>query len=246
MSSMTVEPTEKFTRDSCPIEAHDEASLEEGFRRVFHPTSCARVWLIYSVNRNIQAYRLSGVDAWDILTEAYLRAGEAIRKGKLIWNLVSWLKSTSSYIILEHKRRFARPDTTPCPAMDFFWNVDERLPEDCVQASFYADDVSHVLSTVIRYELSALECRLLLWRLGEELSWREVCRKLEANGEGPTNENEANLRKKQQRALQKLRRALAKYDGLFAGTTINRLNRREMLDAAHAVFGVLDTAARNK
>lgn len=239
MSSMIVAPTQKFTRDSCPIEVTDEASLREGFKRAFHPDSCARVWLIYSVTRNIEAYRLSGVDAWDILTEAYLRAGLAIQQGKLIWNLVSWLKSTSSLIILEHKRRFARSDTTSYPEMDFFWDIDELLPDDYVQASNYAKYITGELNNAIRCKLSDLERRLLVWRIQKGLSWKDIYHLLEANGEGPT--NEANLRKKKQRAVQKIRNALKK-----TGATKSKLTRQEALYVAHSLLMSLTTQEANK
>ncbi len=64
-------------------------SLNEEFRSSFLPGVPAGRWLISSIDRNLRAYRLTGVDAWDILTDAYLRAEAFVEKGGLgVWGAV--------------------------------------------------------------------------------------------------------------------------------------------------------------
>ncbi|MGB3515820.1 MAG: hypothetical protein WBA43_05145 [Elainellaceae cyanobacterium] len=62
-------------------------------------------WLISSVQRSLKASRLTGIDPWEIVTQAYLRAMMFVLSGGLIWNLLSWLKSTSLNITHELRRK---------------------------------------------------------------------------------------------------------------------------------------------
>lgn len=190
------------------IEVYNKQDLRKGFEMIFRPDSRARAWLISSIDRHIKAQRLSGIDAWDILIEAYIRAEKAITcDRKFIWNLVSWLRSTSDRIILEHKRKFARSDTFSFPEMDRIQDIDERIAN---YSDFQESNAIWVVKEIkgeIAKKLSPIECCLLYWRIEKKWNWSKIYCTLEANGEKPL--NETSLRKKKQRALKKLQQIVS-------------------------------------
>lgn len=179
-------------------------SLKSEFAKTFRPGSRARLWLISSINRNIRSYNLVGVDVWDILTEAYIRAGRFIANNGCIWNLVSWLKTASGFIIKEHKRKFGRSDTVSVPDGDWlstFSMNQETDPEDI-------DILSSALDKALE-KLTPLERNCLSWRVSHQWSWEIIHKHLITQGTAPPSIN--NLRKKKQRAIRKLNRSLNFY-----------------------------------
>lgn len=207
--------------------------LDREFSVAFRPESRARLWLISSINRNIRAYRLVGVDAWDIITEAYIRAVHFIEKGGLIWNLISWLKSASGWIIHEHRRKYARPDTLSFAEMDLFWNAWDTSSDEFIEdAHFVMRLVDHHLKPVVQ-NFSQVERNLLRWRIKEKLSWKEIQQILVSCGESPL-PSATGLRKRKQRAIQKLRQALQSL-----GLTGSKLSELEMRALGYQLTKIL-------
>lgn len=176
--------------------------LNADFQNLFRPSSVGRYWLIPSINRNIEAYGIVDIDAWDVLSEAYIRAVKFISNGGTIWNLISWFKSASVIIIHEHRRKFYRFDTISTLRIDLVstWEFTATIEVLDIDILGIVDRLYFSL----KY-LSQMERDLLFWRVENEFSWKQIREILIQRGDCPPS-LEA-LRQKKQRALKKLKRA---------------------------------------
>lgn len=189
-------------------------SLKKEFEKSFHPNSPTRVWLISSITRNIEAYGLIDIDAWEVLTDAYIRAVKFVTKGGLIWNLISWLKSASVRIIYEHRRKFYRLDTTSIPEMDWFSPRIFSISTEAMDAEALTDSLRSALEI-----LSQIDRDLLLWRVNDEFSWEKIQQLLIERGESPSSCQA--LRQRKHRAIGKLKRAFLATQAARARTNKN-------------------------
>jgi DNA-directed RNA polymerase specialized sigma24 family protein len=196
-------------------------SLDTDFCEAFRPNAPARLWLTSTIARNIKASRLTGLDAWDIIIEAYLRAIKFVKRGGLIWNLVSWLKTASTYIISEHRRK-SLPDVISLGDMDCYW-----LEDPINNPAFF--DVGEIINRlkIAISQLKPLERKLIRWRVYENLSWQEIQERISQGNESPPHQTA--LRKQKQRAIDKLHRLMSRCpipsesDWKYIGANLDKL-----------------------
>jgi DNA-directed RNA polymerase specialized sigma24 family protein len=183
--------------------AYRKTLLHQEFIRDFQPNAIGRTWLIPSVKRSLKSYRLKDLDAWDVLIEAYSRAMNHVSQGKLIWNLVSWMRSAATLIIYEERRKAGRLDIVYTDADLYYCN--QNFPTGIV---LDIDEAATFLVNSIM-SLEAFERKLIIWRVVEQHSWREIQKMLEE--EGRSVPSLPLLRKRKERALLKLRKRIPRW-----------------------------------
>ena len=199
MSITTSKTKEKCRSESASI-TDRLAYMHYELNEALHPTSRARLWLLSSIERNMRAYGLVDMDAWDILIEAYIRANRFVSKGGLIWNVVSWLKSASVVIIYEQRRKLNKLDILYFPNLQGIQVTDDIPTDEMVDASNLA-----LILEIALNQLKREDRELLSWKVGHNYSWGRIQKILHTRGESVP--NLATLRKRKQRAIKRFRDA---------------------------------------
>ncbi|NET04631.1 MAG: sigma-70 family RNA polymerase sigma factor [Merismopedia sp. SIO2A8] len=141
-----------------------------------------------------QSYNLA-----DVINEAYCRGVRLIESGQSIKNTSAWLKATAYNIIreLSREQRRLQPLESDLAEFKIVLATTTTVCEDVIDECLIAVEMAFE-------KLSIQDQRILRLRVVEDLSWREVGERLQANGERP--KKEAALRKRGERALKNLRK----------------------------------------
>jgi DNA-directed RNA polymerase specialized sigma24 family protein len=162
--------------------------------------------LLAFIYRTIRQFRLEQhVTEIDIFIEAYLRGVRYTQQqGRTIHQPKAWIRKTAYNIIRECKREHQRYCSVAFDEM-----LEHSLaghPPEAVDDGWkdrFADNIQAVLSAF--QSLSAADQQLIQWRVVEGRSW-ETIREL-LIGQGEPQLSGAALRKRGQRALERLRHA---------------------------------------
>jgi RNA polymerase sigma factor (sigma-70 family) len=148
--------------------------------------------LFLFIRRTLRQFHLNDVHKEsDIFHEAYLRGVAFIERGNAINSPKAWMRKTSYNIIRELGRENQR-----CQPIDDEYLENLLVSEETIELNIEA--VTQALQ-----ELDPSERWVLALRIIENLSWKEVGKRLVEMGETP--QTEAALRKRGQRAMQRLR-----------------------------------------
>ncbi len=163
----------------------------------------ARSLLVF-IQRTIRQFGLQVyITEIDIFVEAYLRGVKYTQDNQAeIRQPKAWMRRTAYNIIRECKRDRQRYST-----LAFDELMDQGSPirstADGVDSTAMANSISAVLEAL--ETLTPGDRSLIQWKIVEGLSWQGVQTRLMAEGEDPV--PQATLRKRGQRALERLRRA---------------------------------------
>lgn len=148
------------------------------------------------IQRCLKQYNLATFyEASEILQEAYIRGIKAIQFGKDISSPFAWLRATAYNIVREHRREINRYD-------QFGAEQTQELNIDSPTEQVLYRELQSLMKEALK-ELDDQELKLINLRYIEDLSWFEVRKALEADGEGSV--SEVVLRKRNSRILSKLR-----------------------------------------
>jgi DNA-directed RNA polymerase specialized sigma24 family protein len=160
--------------------------------------------LLAFIKRTIRQFELQGyVTEIDIFVEAYLRGVRYTQqRQEQIHQPKAWMRSTAYNIIRECKR-----DRLHYSALAFDELMEQGHGADTTSPSAVDDDaITNAINSVLRVfeALSVGDRNLIQWKVIDGLSWQEVQTRLVAEGEDRS--SQATLRKRGQRALERLRR----------------------------------------
>lgn len=168
--------------------------------------------LLAFIQRTIRQFGLQAyITEIDIFVEAYLRGvkytqqhREEIRQPK------AWMRRTAYNIIRECKR-----DRLHYSALAFDELMDQGQPSEDAPTPVAVDDdaITHAIDSVLQSleALSPSDRNLIQWKVVEGLTWQQVQDRLFA--EGNDRVSQTTLRKRGQRALERLRRAYHIFNG---------------------------------
>ena len=148
--------------------------------------------LFLFIKRSLRGFHLEGTHTEiEVFNEAYMRGVALTLKGNTIRNPKAWIRKTAFNVIRELSREAQR-----CQPRDSDYIESSLVAEEIIEL-----DIEAVLSALQELELSD---RLLIeLKTVQNLSWKEVGQTLVESGEKP--QTEAALRKRGQRAMQRLR-----------------------------------------
>jgi DNA-directed RNA polymerase specialized sigma24 family protein len=159
------------------------------------------------IQRSLRQFHLEGSCSVDeIISEVYVRGVRLIASGKTIEKPLAWLKVTSLNVIRELSRSRCNQQQKHQPLDSDFTEhkIFKQQPNDDVNC----DEAIALKLAAIQAsftQLSTKDQAILLLRLQENLSGKEVGEQLAAAGLGV--HNEVTLRKQGSRALKRLRKA---------------------------------------
>ncbi|WOD38204.1 sigma factor-like helix-turn-helix DNA-binding protein [Nodosilinea sp. E11] len=168
--------------------------------------------LLAFIQRTIRQFGLQAyITEIDIFVEAYLRGVKYTQQHQAeIHQPKAWMRSTAYNIIRECKR-----DRLHYSALAFDELMDQgQLAGDTPLPAAVDDQaISNAISAVLQAlaALSPGDRALIQWKVVEGLSWQEVQTRFVAQGEDRV--SQATLRKRGQRALERLRRAYHLFNG---------------------------------
>ncbi|MBE9178117.1 sigma-70 family RNA polymerase sigma factor [Oculatella sp. LEGE 06141] len=147
------------------------------------------------IQRTLRQFHLEGIHSEaEIFNEAYVRGATLASAGTVINSPKAWMRQTAFNVIRElsrQSRRYQSTDYEHCESGEILPLLEDAIALD-IQAVLLA---LHALEPGDR-------CVIKLKAI-ESLSWKEVKERLIAMGEKP--QTEAALRKRGQRAMQRLR-----------------------------------------
>lgn len=160
--------------------------------------------LLAFIQRTIRQFGLQVyITEIDIFVEAYLRGVKYTQEHQTeIRQPKAWMRRTAYNIIRECKR-----DRQRYSALAFDELMDQGPPGQSAPDGVDSTEIANSISTVLQAleTLSPGDRSLIQWQIVEGLSWQEVQARLVAAGEDSV--PLATLRKRGQRALERLRRA---------------------------------------
>lgn len=158
--------------------------------------------LLPYIRHLVKRFKLGGICEFDILIETYTIAIKNTKKGYVIKNRPAWFKSTASHIISNLSREMKKQDL-----------VKSALKYD--QSDNLSLESSNISSDKIQFLVKAFknlreeDRHLLNLRVVEGLTWSDIAEKMIADGKEyhVSEELLARLRKRHQRALDRLRKS---------------------------------------
>jgi RNA polymerase sigma factor (sigma-70 family) len=179
-------------RDRDAIASYDRALFDTEFQLLTATNSSKGSSMLFFIYQMLRQFNINDVDASDILLEVYLRGRRAIESGKTIQNIAAWARKTAYNIIVLSQRR---DKNTPKPlCIEEISPYIEPTSED-LNSDFEAIEVA-------LQQLKPIDQTIIRLRFLEGLSWQEIAERL---GESETIISQAALRKRAQRALNRLR-----------------------------------------
>lgn len=144
------------------------------------------------VERNLKQYNL---DRWtephEVIHEAYERARKFIQRGNEIINIKAWLKKTILNIVREKERQRRRQPAID-PQSSLIENYTATIAETISDAIETDSDSLSTIGQKLKAWKEALTLfekeerevtQLLIWKLHERLSWKEIQERLQQRGE---------------------------------------------------------------
>jgi DNA-directed RNA polymerase specialized sigma24 family protein len=148
--------------------------------------------LLSFIRRTLREFHIDSLHTeFEVFNEAYMRGVTFVLKGNTIRSPKAWMRTTTFNVIRELSREQRRYQPTDCE------NIENLLvTEDVIEL-----DIRSVAIALQSLELS--DRRIIELKTMQNLSWKEVGQRLVELGE--KHQNEAALRKRGQRAMQRLR-----------------------------------------
>ncbi|MBD2465734.1 sigma-70 family RNA polymerase sigma factor [Oscillatoria sp. FACHB-1407] len=144
------------------------------------------------IKRTLRQFHLEDIHTeFDIFNESYLRGVDFILKGSSIKSPKAWMRKTAYNVIRERSR-----DNHRC----------QPVESEYMEALLVSEEIIELDLEVVRQaylELESSDRQILELRIVENLSWRDIGERFVEMGESP--QNEPALRKRGQRAMQRLR-----------------------------------------
>ncbi len=166
--------------------------------------------LLAFIKRTIRQFELQGyVTEIDIFVEAYLRGVRYTQqRQEQIHQPKAWMRRTAYNIIRECKR-----DRLHYSALAFDELMEQGVADTTSPPAVNDVVITDAINSVLRaFEaLSVGDRNLIQWKVIDGLSWQAVQSQLVAEGEDRS--SQAALRKRGQRALERLRRAYHIFNG---------------------------------
>lgn len=156
------------------------------------------IWLF--IYRNLKLLQLRGVEPYEVLHEVWLCGIQTIKAGRTINNPKAWIRTVAYRIIIKEVRRL-KPEKIASVSFDTI--EPYALVEINASSNDNESEDCHQLIRQSICELDQEDQRLIILRFFQKLSWEEIREVLISEGIGVA--NVAALRKRGQRALERLR-----------------------------------------
>ncbi len=159
------------------------------------------------IRRTLRQFNLNDIyTEIDIFNEAYLRGVSLTKTGTAINSPNAWMRKTAFNVIRELSRRCRREQSVVYNQLAKIDQVESEVASGLKEDSLVSDqvietDIQAVLLSL--QELDLKDSRIIQLRTIQELSWKEVSQHLVELGEEV--QSEAALRKRGQRAMERLR-----------------------------------------
>jgi RNA polymerase sigma factor (sigma-70 family) len=152
------------------------------------------------IKRNLQQFNLHNIEVNEVVHITYLRGVKLIEDGEEIKNPIAWIRVTSFNVIRELSRKQKKHQPVDSNSIEYQMDL-QQLSYD-----FTLEDADDADIKLLKLALQKLEPKdrqlLVLWKV-EDLSWKEVVKRLASCGEVVS---EATARQRGKRALERLRK----------------------------------------
>lgn len=179
-------------------------AFDREFQTLLNSGSASGVSILFLIERNLLRFNLhNSYSPPSILNEAYIRGIKLIEAGKKINKPIPWVRATTYNIIRELSRKQRR-------SIEFKENIQPL--QDSVFKNNEGDDERTEEFARMKLALDKLEPEereLLMLKIVENLSWKQITQHL--NSQDKKDKNEMTLRKRKERVLKRLHRI---YDDL--------------------------------
>jgi DNA-directed RNA polymerase specialized sigma24 family protein len=169
----------------------------EEFRVLLDSGSPSGISMLAFIKRSLKQFNLlDSYSAYEILSDAFIRGVERIKRGERIENTLAWIRVTAFNIIREYSRssrRFSSLEESWFESGDTgnAATLDEFLQQcEWIKTAFAM--------------LNADDRELLMLKICENLSWKNIVEQYHERGF--LDVNEATLRKRKERTLKRLRK----------------------------------------
>lgn len=182
----------------CHLFDERRRALETDFCDLLDPKSSSGRLIYAFARRCIQQFHLTGhfQEAY-VINEAYQRTIKAHDQGESIRNLAAWLKTLIYRICYEETRKRQR-----CVSIEQVPEVEDRtISIEQLIEDFAAYERG---LQVVMQDVEKIDRVILILKVIEDLSWKEIRTVLRQEGFG--DHSEANLRKRKERLLIRLRK----------------------------------------
>ncbi|MEA5572173.1 sigma-70 family RNA polymerase sigma factor [Calothrix sp. UHCC 0171] len=180
-----------------PAESATAQSLEQQFTELNDNNKLIVLRHFYRLR--LRQYRLLGkYEPDDILNEAISRLDKAVKLGKIIYNVLPWLRQTGLNIINEWSREHHKYRLIDSPKLD----LESILSSE--ENHYEHDDCELYMQLYQALQLLDIDDRrLVILRFYKQLSWQDIVKRL---AEKNIHLSETTLRKRGSRALATLRK----------------------------------------
>jgi DNA-directed RNA polymerase specialized sigma24 family protein len=156
------------------------------------------------IQREIERFHLSSrVSIHEVLAETYIRGYQFIKKGGVITNPSAWTRATARYIVRELSRNDRKQSLIDDMAQ-FQDSAQQHQADDPAEWNDQSEDYQKL--HVAMQQLSPKEKRLLELKIVQHRSWTDIQQIMKEEGFGDA--SIVNWRKRKERALGKLKKAL--------------------------------------
>lgn len=177
---------------------------EEQFKAVFATLLKNPVDSIFPfILRKLNQCNLRNTEPFEVLSEVYERGINSLKSGQKIDNPIGWIWKVTFYVIVHKVRQEVKKDRHSVE----FDLIKYKIISDNYEDDFALDNSVHTkrkLAQQAFYKLEPQEQKILDLRLFQKLSWDKVSEALASEGEKI--QSNATLRKRGQRATERLRK----------------------------------------
>ncbi len=169
----------------------------EEFRVLLDSGSPSGISMLAFIKRSLKQFNLlDSYSVYEILSDAFIRGVERIKRGESIENTVAWIRVTAFNIIRECSRSSRR--FTP---LEESWFESAHIGDAAAFDEFLQK--CEWVKTAFTM-LNADDRELLMLKIYQNLSWKNIVEQY--HDQGFTDVNEASLRKRKERTLKRLRK----------------------------------------
>lgn len=151
------------------------------------------------IYRKSKQLRLEEIEAHEVLNEIWLRGSKAIKAGTIINNPEAWIRKVSYYILVQEVRRLQAEKR----ASVSFDSIESRFLVEPGSSENDQTEARYLLLRQAIHDLKQEDQKIITLRYFRGLSWEEI-RKILIS-EGFEVKSDAALRKRKQRAIERLR-----------------------------------------
>jgi len=182
------------------LKPDDQTAWDSLFKTLLEADSLESNTFFAFIKRGLRQFNLdSYYDPSDIISEAYIRGVRSISSGMIITNPLAWIRMISYNIIRELSRNQNRQKG----------DIAQLQDSVIFEPSNIEDDLE-LIALAFKY-LSSEDREIITLRTFEGLSWSEISKRLESDERQAL--QEAVLRKRGSRAMQRLRKFFTSLSG---------------------------------